>query len=516
MAELALGGRWCRHSFCQKLYCNLFASVKMFVLRRRVHSTSPETFVWGNMAPITRTLVQFSHSLGHKNLSSEVIQKTKCLLLDYLGVAIAGSTMESSQPVYRLLARAGASGPCTVIGTAAQTTPEYAALANGTSSHSVELDDTHQAGSIHLGVVMFSTAIALSEAQPEIGFDRFVSAVVAGYEVAARLATAVQPKFHYELGFHPTATCGVFGAAVTAAKLLGLSEEQMLSAVGIAGSMAAGSLEFLAEGAWTKRLHPGLAAQNGILAAKLAAQGFHGPTTILEGRDGFLSAYSRKPEPELVTQDLGKNFEILRTSIKPHACCRYMQAPIDGLIELAVTHDIRPDQIERVEVAVLEAGWPLVCEPRERKYSPSNVVDAQFSMPFGAAVALLYRSAGLDQFAEENIHSSQVKRLMGKVVLIKDNRIEKNFPAEWPARVQIQLTNGAQFEKHIRFPKGDSENPLSWEELSAKFYSLAMLAFPLSRCEQLSDSVAEMNSSTVLGDIWKLAARAPARSLPAN
>lgn len=468
------------------------------------------------MAPVTRTLVQFSHSLSHPDLSVEVIQKVKFLLLDYLGVAIAGSLTESSQPVYRMLARTGALGPCTVIGTAAQTTLENAALANGTSSHSVELDDTHQAGSLHLGVVMFSAAIALSEVQTEIGFDRFVPAVVAGYEVAARLAMALRPKYHYELGFHPTATCGVFGATVTAAKLLGLTEEQMLSAVGIAGSMAAGSLEFLAEGSWTKRLHPGLAAQNGILAAKLAAEGFRGPGTILEGRDGFLSAYSRKPEPELVTQDLGKDFEILRTSIKPHACCRYMQAPIDGLIELAVAHDIRPDQIERIEVAVLEAGWLLVCEPRQRKYSPSNTVDAQFSMPFGAAVALLHRSAGLDQFTEENVHSSQVKRLMGKVVLTKDMRIEKNFPAEWPARVGIQLTNGALFEKYVRFPKGDPENPLSWEDLSAKFYSLAMLVFPLSRCEQLSDSVAKMNSSTVLRDIWKLCARPAARSLPAD
>src|SRR3974390_3344308 len=163
---------------------------------------------------------------------------------------------------------------------------------------------------------------------------------------------ALQPKYHYELGFHPTSTCGVFGAAVTAAKLLRVSEEQMLSAVGVAGSMAAGSLEFLAEGTWTKRLHPGLAAQNGILAAKLTAQGFLGPGTILEGRDGFLRCYSKKPRPELVTRGLGKTFEIVRTSIKPHACCRYMQSSIDALIELANTHDIRPEGIKRVDVAV--------------------------------------------------------------------------------------------------------------------------------------------------------------------
>jgi 2-methylcitrate dehydratase PrpD len=318
------------------------------------------------------------------------------------------------------------------------------------------------------------------------------------------------------LGFHPTSTCGVFGAAVTAAKLLRLSEEQMLSAVGIAGSMAAGSLEFLADGTWTKRLHPGLAAQNGILAANLAAEGFQGPATILEGRDGFLWAYSRKAKPELVTQDLGQNFEIMRTSIKPHACCRYMQAPIDGLIDLATAHDIYPEQVARIEVAVLEAGWPLVCEPRKRKYSPSNVVDAQFSMPFGAAVALTDRAAGLDQFTGDSFHSPQIKTLMGKVVLQKDKRIEKNFPEEWPAIVEVYLTNGKKFKKRVRYPKGDPENPLTWQELSAKFESLASRVFPKTRCGQIINSVRDMNSSTALRDIWKLAAGSNSLSQPAN
>ena len=468
------------------------------------------------MDPLTRTLVHYCHSLNSKDLSDEVIERAKYLLLDYLGVAIAGSLTESSQPVYRMLARSPSSGSCTVIGAASQTSAEFAALANGTAAHSVELDDTHQAGSIHLGVVMFSTAIALSETQPDIDRGQFVAAVVAGYEVAARLAMALQPKSHYELGFHPTSTCGVFGAAVTAAKLLRLTEEQMLSAVGIAGSMAAGSLEFLAQGAWTKRLHPGLAAQNGILAAKLAAEGFRGPATIIEGRDGFLSAYSQNAKPELVTQNLGRDFEIMRTSVKPHACCRYMQAPIDGLIELAVEHDIHPDQIERVEVAVLEAGWPLVCEPQKRKYAPSNIVDAQFSMPYGAAVALTDRAASLDQFTGERFHEPQIKRLMGKVVLQKDNRIERNFPEEWPAIVQVHLTNGKQFEKHVHFPKGDPENPLTWQELSAKFHSLATRVISESDCEQLIQSVKNMNSPAELRNIWKLAGRRDSLSRPAN
>jgi 2-methylcitrate dehydratase PrpD len=193
-----------------------------------------------------------------------------------------------------------------------------------------------------------------------------------------------------------------------------------------------------------------------------------------------------------------------------------MQAPIDGLIELAAEHDIDPEQIERVEVAVLEAGWPLVCEPRKRKYSPTNVVDAQFSMPYGAAVALTDRVAGLDQFTGDSFHSPRIKSLMSKVVLQKDIRIEKNFPAEWPALVSVHLTNGKQFEKYIRFPKGDPENPLTWLELSAKFHSLATRVFPKIRCDEIIDLVKDMGSSTDLRNIWKLAARSDSLSLPAN
>jgi 2-methylcitrate dehydratase PrpD len=461
-------------------------------------------------------LVLFGHRLGPDDLGEEVVARAQYLLLDYLGVAIAGSLSESSCPVHRMVYRSASLGPCTVIGTATKTSPEFAALANGTAAHSLELDDTHQAGSIHPGVVIFSTAIALSEAHPEIGAGEFLAAVVAGYDFAARVAMAAQPKVHYELGFHPTSTCGVFGAAATAAKLLRLDPKQMLSAVGIAGSMAAGSLEFLAEGAWTKRLHPGLAAQNGIQAAKLAAEGFRGPRTILEGRDGFFHAYSRQPSPDLATPQPYRGFEILRTSVKPHACCRYMQAPIDGLIDLAKEHDVHPEQIERVEVAVLEAGWPLVCEPQERKYSPANVVDAQFSMPYGAAIALVDRAAGLDQFNGSKFDSPQVKTLMRKVVLTKDARLEEKFPEEWPARVRIKMANGDKYEKFVHYPKGDPQNPLSWPELSAKFESLAQRVFPKTRCAEIIESVQGMDSKTKLRDIWKLMARTDSHSQAAN
>jgi 2-methylcitrate dehydratase PrpD len=309
---------------------------------------------------------------------------------------------------------------------------------------------------------------------------------------------ATQPQEQYALGFHPTQTCGVFGAAVTASKMLGLTAEQMLNAVGIAGSMAAGSMEFLAEGAWTKRIHPGLAAQNGIQAAMLAAEGFTGPRHILEGRDGFLHGYSRNPIPQRLTAKLGESFEILHTAVKPHACCRYMQGPIDAVLALVREHSIQPDQIDKVEIAVLEAGWGIVCEPREKKYHPESIVDAQFSMPFGAAVAVVSRAAGLDQFSMEEVRSPRVRQMMNKVVLAKDPLIEETFPREWPARVVIRLSDGVAYEKFVRYPKGDPENPLTWDEMADKFRSLAGALLPAGQDREIIESVRAGDPLTVI------------------
>jgi 2-methylcitrate dehydratase PrpD len=378
-----------------------------------------------------------------------------------------------------------------------RTIPGFAAMANGAAAHGIEQDDTHSGGSIHLGATMYSAGLALAETMPETGMDKFLAAVVAGYEATARIAMAVQPKEHYALGFHPTPTCGVFGAAITSAKLLGLTAEQTLAAVGIAGSMAAGSMEFLAEGAWTKRIHPGLAAQNGIHAALLAAEGFSGPLHILEGRDGFLHGYSRNPVPERLTADLGKSFEILHTAVKPHACCRYMQGPIDAILAIMREHDVQAGQIQRIEIAVLEAGWGIVADPRDKKYNPESVVDAQFSMPFGAAMAVLDGAAGLDQFTLEKARSPKIRELMNKAVLVKDARIEETFPKEWPARVAIEMNDGQRLEKFIRYPKGDPENPLTWDEMTAKFRTLAGAVISTERCDEILEAISTALPATL-------------------
>lgn len=446
----------------------------------------------------TRELVEFLHGISADNLPADVLDRARYFLLDYLSVAVRGSLEESARCVQRMIARTGATGCATVIGTSIRTSPALAALANGTSSHGIEQDDTHGGGSIHLGTTMYSVALALAELQettmlPETTSGCFFAAVVAGYEAAARIAMAVQAKEQYRLGFHPTQTCGVFGAAVTASKMLDLTADQTLAAVGIAGSMAAGSMEFLAEGAWTKRIHPGLAARNGIEAALLAAEGFIGPRHPLEGRDGFLQGYSRKPSADRLTADLGQSFEIMHTAVKPHACCRYMQGPIDAILEIMREQRIDAGRIVNIEVAVLEAGWDIVCEPRAKKYHPESAVDAQFSMPFGAATAALYGAAGLDQFTADQARAPGVRKMMGRVTLVKDQRIEETFPREWPARVAIVLDDGCSYEKFVRYPKGDPENPLTWDEMASKFRSLAGSVLSADRRNSIVEQIAGSN-----------------------
>jgi 2-methylcitrate dehydratase PrpD len=438
--------------------------------------------------PLTRQLAAFCHNLRYDALPTAVIDRAKYFFLDYLGVAVRGSLSDSSQPLYRVTAHLAAPGFGTVLGRQEKIAFPYAALANGTAAHSLELDDTHQAGSIHLGVSLFSAALAVAE-QADASGKEFIAAVVAGFEAAARLAMAVKPKEHYNRGFHPTATCGTFGVAVSTAKLLDLDEGQLLSALGIAGSQAAGSMEFLTDGAWTKRLHPGWAAFSGIHAALLAREGFVGPATIVEGKDGFLKAYSLHPDPGKVTDGLGRDFQILQTAVKPHACCRYTQAPIDAVLAVAKEHELQPQQVERVTIGMLETGIPVICEPAERKRHPLSVVDAQFSLPFGVAVALAKRRASLEEFTLPMLHDSQVQELMAKVGYARDPELEKNYPKEWPAWARVLLKDGREVSAQVRFPKDDPENPLSWDELSEKYRTLAGAVWEQERVERVQGAV---------------------------
>jgi 2-methylcitrate dehydratase PrpD len=422
---------------------------------------------------ITQKLISHCQGVKFKQLPDQVIDRVKYLFLDFLGVACRGSREDSSKSLHRFVKEESAgSQQGVIIGTHEKGSCLMAALANGTFAHAIEMDDVNNESSLHPGVVVFSSALAGAEKTRASG-KKFIEAAVAGYEVMIRLGRALGPENSYLRGFHPTGTCGAFGAATVASKLFGLKGEASVHALGIAGSQAAGSMEYLAQGAWTKRFHAGWAALSGLVAGQLAGQKFRGPTTIVEGRFGFLHAYSNKADPKKVLEGLGSDFEILHTSIKPYACCRYMQPPIDAVIKVMKEHGLNAEEVARIDLGILRAGASLIAEPMEDKCRPDSIVDAQFSMPFGAAVAVLYGKAGLKEFQLSKIRSDKVRSMMKKVTCHFDPALEKIFPRQWAGTAEIVTTDGKVYKTTVEYPKGDPENPLSWEELIEKFHEMS-------------------------------------------
>ena len=456
---------------------------------------------------LTQEITQRCHNLTYPSLPEAVVDRVKYLLLDYIGVAARGSLSDSSRPIQRVISSfENTPGGAVVIGTDIRANPPYAALANGIASHSLELDDVVNEASLHPAVVIMTAALAAAHITGCTG-QEFIAAVVAGYEVTIKLGIALDPAAHYARGFHPTGTCGTMGAAITAAKILKLDQKSIQNALGIAGSQAAGSMEFLSDGAFTKRLHPGWAAHSGIIAALLARNHFTGPGTIIEGKFGFLHSYSPKSDPARITNNWGKPYEVLKTSIKPHACCRYKQGPIDAILQIMREYELSDLDIENVTLSILDAGFALIAEPEEIKYNPKSIVDAQFSMPFGAAMAILYGQATLDEYTPKNLRSPAVKKMMRKIRCIKDPEIEKDFPKKWAAVAKIKTTTGKQYAASINYPRGDPENPFSWKELIAKFQNLISPVYSETRQGQIIEKVRSLEQIQDVRELSELLAR---------
>lgn len=452
---------------------------------------------------VAERLAGFCRDLTYEGLPPAVREAVPYYLLDFLANAIGGNATDTADAVDRFLRSYGSGGPCTVIGRARQAPAAYAALANGIAAHCLETDDTHRESSLHPGAAVFPAALAAAE-MTGCSPQAFAAAVVAGYEVTIRLGAALGPRAVYDRGFHPTGICGVFGAAAAAGHILGLPSAQLAQAFGIAGSMTSGSMEFLGDGSWTKRLHPGWAAHAGLTAALLAQSGFTGPVTIFEGPMGFLHAHSHHSDAAAVVSDLGREFQILRTSIKAHACCRFKQGPIDAVLALVRDNDLKPQEVRQVTIGVLEAAWNIIVEPDDRKRNPVTVVDAQFSMPYGAAVALARGRALVAEYQPAVIADPAVRGLMARVRCVRDPSLDARWPGQWPATVAIETTDGRRLETRVDYPKGDPENPLTWEELVAKFHALTEGALPPERRQRVIEAAAGLYQGGALAPLLAL------------
>ena len=442
---------------------------------------------------ITKTLSDYSATIKLADLPDGVVTRARFLLLDLVGNIIRGRyDAESTPPLLAAVRALGlAGGNAKVFGDPAGYTPMGAALLNGALGHSLDFDDTHAAGSLHPGAPVIPAAIAAGEMVGASGAD-VLAAIVAGYEVTCRVALALPAGAHYARGFHPTATCGAFGAAAAAGRVFGLDGATIASALGIALSQSAGSLQFLANGAWTKRFQVGWAAAAGLSAATLAREGFKGAADALEGKAGFLNAYAPAPIPERAVQDLGTVFELMRTAVKPYPSCRYGHAGIDAMLALRAEHGFQPGEIEQIIYGTSRSGMMLVGEPPEKRANPQNVVDGQFSGPFVLSTALVTGAMGWDSYRE--LQNPDIRGLLNKVRCEDDPEIEALFPENMAGKVTV-LARGQRFSKTVRVPKGEPDNFLSEAELRAKFAGLTDAVLTRSHAARLAELVLALHTA---------------------
>lgn len=454
---------------------------------------------------ITAELSAFTASIRLDALPAEVVDRARLLVFDLVGSIVRARHDADSTPSLLAAARAlgVAAGNAGVFGDCARYTPAGAAFLNGALGHSLDFDDTHAAGSLHPGCPVIPAALAAGEMAGASGAD-VLAAIVAGYEVTCRVALALPAGEHYERGFHPTATCGVFGAAAAAGRVFGLDEAGIASALGIALSQAAGSLQFLANGAWTKRFQVGWASMSGLAAATLAREGFKGAAEALEGRHGFLRAYAPFPRPELAVAELGRRFELMATAVKPYPSCRYGHAGIDAALALRAEHGLRAAEIEAATLGLSRAGMLLVGEPAEKKADPRNVVDGQFSGPFVIAAALATGAMGWDSY--RLLDDPAIRGLMSRIRCEFAPEIEAEFPANMSAKLTIRA-RGQEFRRKVVVPRGEPSNFLSAAELRAKFSGLADPILGPERAGGLADAVLAIDRASDVASIMRLATR---------
>ena len=447
---------------------------------------------------IATEYAEYAIELEYDDVPEEVIDYAKKLTLDAIGISIgARSRAESSDSFVDGVDSLSDGGEATVFATGERLEPEYAALLNGVLIHSLDYDDTHRGASHHPGAPVIPAAIATAETvDRHVSGEELLAAIVAGYEVSCRLGQAINPESHYDRGFHGTATCGTFAATAAAGKIAGLDAEELENAFGLNGSQAAGSQQYLANGSWNKRAHPGLSAHSGILAVQFAAAGFYGSEAPIEGEDGFLNAYSDDAHPELATEGLGEEFELYRTGLKPYPCCRYMHAPLDGVFELLSEHDITPENFEGATVEIADAGIDLIARPVERKQNPKSFVDGQFSMPFGVALAVVAGEATVDSFIEwSDSYTEEFGRIMRATDVQSSEEVNEAFPEKWCANVTIETADGS-YETYVEYANGEPENRMSWDDTVEKYEELTV-DLPSGAADELLESVRSLETVAV-------------------
>lgn len=411
-------------------------------------------------------LATFAATLRYEDIPADVVDRAVDLFVDWVGSALAGKGVRPVEIMAGFGRSMGpGSGPCEILIDRSTSSPIFAALVNGASSHVAEQDDVHNGSVFHPAAVVFPAALALAQANRASGRE-FITAAVAGYEVGIRVGEFLG-RSHYKI-FHTTGTAGTVAAAAAAGRLLGLSPEAMLDAFGSAGTQAAGLWEFLRDGADSKPLHTGKAAANGLTAACLAKDGFTGAKQILEGLQGMAAGMSSDADPARLTDGLGSRWALAETSFKFHASCRHTHPAADALLKAIQENGLAMSDIANVTARVHQ-GAIDVLGPVVR---PSSVHQAKFSMGTTLGLIAAFGRAGMNEF-DQAYARQDVAAFRDCVTMELDAEVDTAYPARWIGKVSVETVDGRHVEARVDEPKGDPGNTLSREEIETKVRGLA-------------------------------------------
>lgn len=450
--------------------------------------------------PATHLLATFTATVTPQHFTPALLEKVKEVLLDYIGVTAGALThADSTEPIYTAISRLqgptvteSTPGVCTVLGKGApHFLPQYAGLLNAAFGHSLDFDDTYAPGTLHAGVTAISAALAQAETsagEDVSSSEEFMLAIAVGYEVTCRLGRGLGYEA-YSRGFHNTSTAGIFGAVAAIAVLKHLPVETVEMAFGLAGSKAAGSMQYLDNGSWNKRLHPGFAVHDAFMCVALAEAGVIGATKIIEGKSGFLNAYTPNENIDLqrLVDGLGSQWVWLASSLKPYPACRMTH----GFIELSGhVHDshykrtngtaLSVDAVEAVELTMSPSNYILIGDPTPNKRHPTNVIDAQFSAYFQTAHSLLYGAKTGDMAPYSRLEDPALHRLTERITVRTEGAMK-----QFAAKMKLVWQDGRVEEAEQEFPLGEVEHPFTRGLVEEKFVSLASPVYGEQRTAEI-------------------------------
>jgi 2-methylcitrate dehydratase PrpD len=451
-------------------------------------------------APAARQLARFVVELSLDAVPAAVVDAAALLVLDTVGNALAAVRDDFAAAAIDAAERLGGPPESTVIGGTTRVAAANAVLANGTLAHGLDFDDTREDAIVHTGCVAVTTALAVGEAVGASG-RAVLEGVIAAVEVMCRIGLAVPGRLHAR-HFHPTAVTASFAAAAAAGKLRGLRGDQLVSAFGICGSQASGIIEYLVDGTWTKRLHPGWAGHAGVVAASLAQSGFTGPETVLEGEHGFYAALAGGHDAaklSAVLASLGRTWELTQLTYKPYPCGSIAHPYMDCALRLRDRHRIDPRDIAAVRCRTARGPVPRLWEPLAAKHAPPNGYAAKFSLPYLLALMLVKGGAGLADFADDAVKDEAVMRVARLVTYEIDPTID--YPRQFVGDVRVRLADGAEFAEHQEHPRGGPDHPMTRAELEGKFRGNARLALDASRVETVLRELSDLASRPRLTEL---------------